>query len=506
MTLFDFFRGTKETKEEAPAERKQASYLIDFSTHNVSRDNQIQLVAPKYAMDGADSGVGDAIKAAFNVAQSRVPGAIMGWYGSQSFIGYAQCALIAQQWLVNKACIVPAEDAARAGWKVAFNDDTQIDDIAVQKAIEKLDTHYRIVEQCRELTQMKRVFGLRVAIFKVKSDDPEYYEKPFNIDGVRAYSYEGIAQVDPYWMTPELTTDAVSDPADINFYEPEYWVIAGKRYHRSHMVVLRHAPVPDILKPAYLYGGVSLCQQIYERAYAAERTANEAPQLTMTKRMNVIKTNLNGLVSNPDKFVRAKQLQTDFRDNYGTMLIGEEEEYQQHETTLSDLDSVIMTQYQLVAAVAGVPATRLLGTSPKGFNATGEHEIKTYHEMLAGIQENDFQPLLERHYQLMMRSEIEPELGVKLHPTVVFNPLDEPTEAELAQVQKLKADTYSVLQQTGAITAQEIAEALVKDERSGFESIDPEDVEEPPDGEDFNTEEEPDTWAPADKGQPDSNA
>lgn len=504
-SLFDFFRGTKQV-EEKPAEKKQASSLIDFSTHTVNRDYEIKLTPPSFAMDGADSGVGEAIKAAFNMAQTRVPGAIMGWYGNQSFIGYQACALIAQQWLVNKACIAPAEDAARAGWKVAFNDDTEIDDIAVQKAIARLDRKYRINQNVCELTQMKRVFGVRLAIFKVKSDDPEYYAKPFNIDGVKPYSYEGIAQVDPYWMTPELTTDSVSDPASINFYEPEYWVIAGKRYHRSHMVVVRHAPVADILKPAYLYGGVSLAQQIYERAYAAERTANEAPQLAMTKRMNVMKTNLNGLVSDPDKFVRAKQLQTDFRDNYGTMLIGEDEEYQQHETTLSELDSVIMTQYQLVAAVAGIPATRLLGTSPKGFNATGEHEIKTYHEMLAGIQNNDFLPLLDRHYQLMMRSEIEPQMGVKLHPTVVFNPLDEPTEAELAQVQKLKADTYSVLQQTGAITAQEIAEALVKDERSGFESIDPEDVEEPQDGEDFNTEEEPEAEAPADNGKPDSNA
>lgn len=486
MTLFDFFRGKKEEKK---AVKEKPASLIDFSTH-IPQPQVANIAPPKYAMDGAATNVGDAIKSAFNSAQSRIPSTIMNWYGAQGFIGYQACAQIAQQWLVNKACVAPAEDAVRNGWKVAFNDDTEINDIAVQKAITRLDEKYRIAEHARELTQMKRVFGIRVAIFKVKSDDPEYYEKPFNIDGVKAYSYEGIAQPDPYWMVPELTTDAVSDPASIHFYEPEYWVIAGKRYHRSHMIVVRHAPVADILKPAYLYGGVSLPQQIYERAYAAERTANEGPQLAMTKRVNVLKTDLKKLVNDPNHFVRAKTLQTEFRDNFGTFLIGENEEYQQHETTLSELDSVIMTQYQLVAAVACIPATRLLGTSPKGFNATGEHEIKTYHEMLSSIQTNDMLPLLKRHYQLMMRSEIEPELGVKLHPTVVFNPLDNPTEAELANIQKVKADTYFALQQTGAVTAQEIAEALVKDERSGFESIDPNDVEEP-DDEDFNAEEEP---------------
>ena len=241
-SLFDFFRGTPEVEEKPEAEEKKGSGLIDFSTHApIKQDAEIKLAQPTYAMDDGDTSVGDSIKAAFNVAQTRVPGTIMGWFNAQSFIGYQACALISQQWLVNKCCIAPAEDAVRSGWKVAFNDDTEIDDIAVQKAIAKMDAHYHIIDQARELTQMKRVFGIRVAIFKVNSNDPEYYSKPFNIDGVRPYSYEGIAQVDPYWMTPELTTESVADPASVNFYEPEFWNIGGKKYHRSHMVEIGRA-------------------------------------------------------------------------------------------------------------------------------------------------------------------------------------------------------------------------------------------------------------------------
>ncbi len=35
----------------------------------------------------------------------------------------------------------------------------------------------------------------------------------------------------------------------------------------------------------YNYFGVSVPERIYERVYASERTANEAPQLAMTKRL-----------------------------------------------------------------------------------------------------------------------------------------------------------------------------------------------------------------------------
>ena len=57
-----------------------------------------------------------------------------------------------------------------------------------------------------------------------------------------------------------------------------------------------------------------------------------------------------------------------------------------------------MSQYQLVAAAANVPATKLLGTTPKGFNATGEYEEASYHEELESIQANDLSRLLARHH------------------------------------------------------------------------------------------------------------
>lgn len=489
MTFFDWVRGTQPEEEPQPEVKKVP--MVEMTTHmhipNGLETAQANIKAPSYAMD--DSDVAVDLKAAFRLSANNVPNTILGWYGSQGFIGYQMCAVMAQQWLVNKACVAPAEDAVKNGWKVTFPDEKDFDDEKILKFIEKFDKSRKVAQACRELIQMKRVYGVRIALFKVKSDDKDYYEKPFNLDGVRPYSYEGIAQIDPYWAVPELTTEDVADPASVHFYEPTYYVIGGKRYHRSHFVVVRHAELPDILKPAYFYGGASLVQQIYERAYAAERTANEAPQLTMTKRMNVMKTDISKMIADPQKFVRMKEVQTQFRDNYGTLLIGEDEEYQQHETTLADLDNIIMTQYQLVSAVANVPATRLLGTSPKGFNSTGQHELKVYHEMLASLQENDLDPLLDRHYQLMMKAYVEPEFKMKLTPKVVFNPLDVPTEKERAEIQKLKADTYATLQGTGAITAQEIAEALVKDEESGFEALDPDEVE------NITAEEKPDETA-----------
>ncbi|WP_174845252.1 anti-CBASS protein Acb1 family protein, partial [Staphylococcus aureus] len=85
-------------------------------------------------------------------------------------------------------------------------------------------------------------------------------------------------------------------------------------------------------------------------------------------------------------------------------------------------------QYQLVAAIAKTPATKLLGTSPKGFNATGEHETISYHEELESIQEHIFDPLLERHYLLLAKSE---EIDVQLE--IVWNPVDSTSSQQQAE-------------------------------------------------------------------------
>ena len=90
--------------------------------------------------------------------------------------------------------------------------------------------------------------------------------------------------------------------------------------------------------------------------------------------------------------------------NYGTQIIDRQDEAQQFDTALGDFDALIMTQYQLVAAAAEYPASKLLEISPKGFNATGEFEADSYHERLESMQAHDMEPFLDRHYLLAVQA------------------------------------------------------------------------------------------------------
>src|SRR5699024_7977927 len=136
------------------------------------------------------------------------------------------------------------------------------------------------------------------------------------------------------------------------FYRPTYWRVGDLKIHHSHFCFFIPNPVTDYLKPAYNYMGRSVPDMISERVYAAERSANEAPMLLMTKRMNVLKlANLDGAKNIDVKLARWVALM----NNYGIKTLGTDDEFAQHDTNIAGVDEMMMTQYQLVAAAADVP-------------------------------------------------------------------------------------------------------------------------------------------------------
>lgn len=474
--------------KEAPAEIKRERPRQVFSTDDYKESTRERLeklwdqnfqnpYGNKPAMDSSSSDKPrDAMDNQLNTKASYnsnlvIPETQVLWYAGQSFIGYQLCAMLSQNWLISKACLMPAKDATRNGYELSVNDGNKVDP-EVLDAIRKLDETYRLNHNLIQFVKMGRVFGIRIAMFVVESEDEEYYQKPFNADGVMPGTYRGISQIDPYWITPQLDADAAGNPASINFYEPTWWILNSKPIHHTHLVIFRTEELPDILKPTYIYGGVSIPQKIAERVYAAERCANEAPLLTLTKRTDVVKADMAQATADFPAFAKRVEQWVYNRDNYGIKMLGLDEEMEQFDTSLADLDAVIMTQYQLVAAASNVPSTKLLGTSPKGFNATGEFEESSYHEELESIQTHDLSPLLERHHLLLIRSEIAPEFGIEpFGTTVTWNELDAMTGKEQAELNKYKAEAGRFLIESGAIDPSEERERIMSDPESGYTGL-----------------------------------
>lgn len=422
-------------------------------------------------MDDSNEGMGVSVKPIYGSPVADIPEAQVLWYASQGFIGYQLCAILAQHWLIDKACTMPAQDAVRKGYDISINDTTKVG-ANIITFIKRVDKRMRINAKMIDYVRFGRVFGIRLALFVVDSPDPEYYEKPFNIDGVGPACYKGISLIDPYWITPELTSNSALEPGNMHFYEPEFWRVGGRSIHRSHFSIFTTGEVADVLKPSYFFGGVSVPQRIFERVYAAERTANEAPQLAMTKRLTTMNTDLSEAVADQQKFDDRMSWWRQTLDNYGVKINGLEDKMQQFDISLSDLGDVIMTQYQIVAAIAGVPGTKLLGTQPKGFNSTGEFEESSYHEFLETIEDNDLTPMLDRHHELVVKSYVCPKFGCEpFDVTHSWNELDAMTSLEQAQLNLVEAELDAVLISNGIIESIEARQRIIADPDSGYSGL-----------------------------------
>lgn len=394
------------------------------------------------------------------------------FFARHGFIGWQLCAMLSQHWLINRACRIPNEDALASGWAAEWQkrdtDETEIDEDKraelLLRAVEVSNQKFKLAEKALRFGINRSIYGQALAYFDIEGEDPA---TPLNIDGIKPLSFKGIVIVEPYWAFPDWGENAMM-PGSLNFYKPEYYTIGGQRIHHTRVCQKPFVEVPDILKPSYYFGGVPLTQMIYERVYAAEKTANEVPELALTKRMLVADANMQDMVANPEAMRYKMEILAHFRNNNGVYFKDRPETVTQLDTNLSDLDANVWTQYQLVASVSSMPADRLLCTSPKGFQSTGEYERRTYAQTLkSSYQEVAYRELIEKTTAIVLKSEFDNSDPI----TINFNPIDTPTEAERVQTQLAQAQRDTTLVNAGIISAEEAREALSADKGSGYSNL-----------------------------------
>lgn len=455
---------------------QEAQNLLALSFQRTPKDFKVTLPSgASYAMDEMDGGCNLATKSMFGI--DGVANAIVyTFFAKHGFIGWQLCSMLAQHWLINRACRIPNEDALSSGWQLEWQKESDEEVPAEEKAkqdkillqaVETANQKFHVTEKALQFGVNRSIYGQALAYFEIEGDDPE---TPLNIDGIKPGSFKGISIVEPYWAFPDWGENSMT-PGTLNFYQPEFYTIGGKRIHKSRLVTKPFVAVPDILKPSYYFGGIPLTQMIYERVYAAEKTANEVPELALTKRMLVVDANINDMIARPDAFISKANMLWRERNNKGVFYKNPQENVSQVDTNLSDLDNNVWTQYQLVAAVSSMPADRLLGTSPKGFQSTGEYERRTYAQTLkSSYQEICYREFLEKAHAIVLKSEFNVADPFLLN----FNPIDTPTQAEKAQTQLTQANRDIALVSAGIISPDEARQALASDKESGYSNLSPE--------------------------------
>lgn len=290
----------------------------------------------------------------------------------------------------------------------------------------------------------------------------------------------GVRVIEPVWCYP--TAYDASNPLSLDWYDPVVWYVMGTEIHKTRLLPFIGRPIPDILKPAYAFGGLAMTQMAQPYVDIWLRTRESVGEIIHAFSVMVLMTNMGtstmpgggvGAGGNGDVVARM-MLANMLRDNQGMMIIDKDtEDFKNISAPISGLDSLQAQAQEHLFSVGRIPAVKYAGIQPTGLNATSEGEMRAFNDTIHGQQEHLFRPGLTTVTDIMQISlwgERDPDI------TFEFMPLHELTEKEKAEVRKIEAETDQIRIDSGVVSQEEVRSKLVADTDSGFHGLDPDDV------------------------------
>jgi phage-related protein (TIGR01555 family) len=288
---------------------------------------------------------------------------------------------------------------------------------------------------------------------------------------VKKGSLNRLASVEAVWTTPAGYN--ALDPAAPDFYKPSRWFMLGQEVHASRLMTVITRPLPDILKPAFDFAGMSLSQLAEPYVNNWLRTRQSVADLINNFSITALATSMDQVLQGDDDgtdlFARA-ELFTATRSNKGLMLLDKErEEIVQINTPLSGLHELQAQSQEHMCSVSRTPAIVLTGISPSGLNASSDGEIRIFYDWIAAQQEAYWRDPIEvilKCVQLSLFGEIDPDVSFS------FIPLYQMTPKELAEIRQIDGVTATSYIDRGVLDPIEQRERLARNPDSGYHGLD----------------------------------
>lgn len=344
-----------------------------------------------------------------------------------------------------------------------------------------------VKEACRTLIEHDGFYGRGQLYFDIGQEVENDLPLSISNKTIKQGSLKRLVNIEPFWTAANQYN--ADNPLNPTFYKPSSWYFFGKSIHSDRLITIVSRPVPDILKPVYNFGGISLTQMLVpyvDNWLSARQSTNDLLKAFST---SGIKTDMGAALTggSATNAINRAEMFNEFRSNFGTLLLDNKEEFFQFNTPLSTIDKLQAQAQEQMAAPTHIPLVKLFGITPSGLNASSEGEIQVWYDHVRSEQENILDKPVHKILQLVMLS-----LFGEIYDDIVFewNPLEEATEVDVATINKTRAETGATLIEGGVISAEEERRRVATDPTSGYNGLDVDDMPESEMMDDDNGEEE----------------
>ena len=338
-------------------------------------------------------------------------------------------AMYRTDWLSGKVVDIIPNDMTRK-WR-SFTGEIDPNTI---KMLEDEEARIALRSAFNEAHKWARLYGTAFIIMSI--DDGNTPERPLAIDKIKKGGLKHIKVVDRHRLS-NADVSPIADVFNPNFGLPEFYRLneTSVKIHHSRVIRFDGVKLPwDEFRRNNYYS-----DSVLDRLYGAITNLNTATDssASMIYETNVDIVKIKGLMTylqtaQGEDLVRKRFALVSMLKSFNNMMLMDtEEEYQNKTNSFAGLPDLIDRFAQVVTAGADVPATRLLGSSASGLNATGEGDLKNYYDKIEADQITEYKPRLDDFDPIMAKS-----LGLAddADLSYTFNPLFQMTPKEQAEV------------------------------------------------------------------------
>ena len=294
-------------------------------------------------------------------------------------------------------------------------------------------------------------------------------EQPLDVEGLAPGCFQGLLVLDrAQGITPSLELE--TDLDDPDFGLPKYYTVdadLGERtsmtIHHSRLLRFTGRELPRMETVGENYWGASELEHIWDELQKRSATSANIAQLVFQANITTLKMGDfgdgvgMGTMEAKEAIRNLIAEENRFRTSFGLQLLSKDDSMENHSYSFAGLSEVYEAFMMDIAGAAEIPATKLFGRSPQGFQSTGEADMRNYYEMIAGLQERHLRPALERLLPVMAVSCFGylPE-----NLDFIFNPLATETPEQRAElVDRLSASVIEAYK-AGMISRESAVEEL----------------------------------------------
>ena len=292
--------------------------------------------------------------------------------------------LYQQSWIAKRIVSLPVETAMMNGFSLKLKNKN--DEKKFWDAWEELKLNDLIIDT----QKFADVYGSSVILLKNKNEDPSKPYKNFkNLEFIQVQYpfYKPMPNTNDMYETDKIVFELLNIEADLQNIAVFYGEKCIKR-----------------LSPQFKYFGMSVYQNLWKAIISDDLITTAVANMIYRSSTPVYKSKgFSKLVESGGSSLLLSKIETmeASRGIFGAIVQDTEDDFKMVGTTLAGLHELDRRSAERLCGAVGYPATLILGKSPDGMNATGEHDEKLLHTAIKRYQRKMREPVQKMAFALM---------------------------------------------------------------------------------------------------------